>query len=239
MLTLDDFLTLNLWNSSAMKITKRRLLILVAFLLIIFGVISPWLSGVSHGNAAGPLLAKLLISPPLLALLMVVIDEAGPLRNWAVTFLLLLVLPALVAYHDVTAAFQLVAHGIWPNLWGTLLLNAILLPPVLIFGRRMVPKPCPGCRRPALIPLTQLVKKEKRSANTFWCARCGGKYWKDQQGHWRLERRKTWFDRTKEPSTVRRMKPASPKAARPPTAATGATSDRRPAPWAAHEIDPS
>jgi hypothetical protein len=46
----------------------------------------------------------------------------------------------------------------------------------------------------------RIHKRDRRTAKTCWCASCGAKYWKDQEGNWQLERRMTWIDEPEEPS---------------------------------------
>ena len=129
------------------------------------------------------------------------------MKNWSVSFMLFLFShPALVLNHDCNALIAFVGYGRAPSLWATLVLNAMGVGYALAYTGRMLPRPCPGCRRRTLIPLMRLFKKDERSSNTFWCASCGGKYWKDQQGTWRPERRKTWLDGRQEPSTLRGRK---------------------------------
>jgi hypothetical protein len=174
--------------------TVRHLLIGVAYFVILFSVILPVLERMGQTGTRGALLGALLLSPPLLAFLVVLIDRDGPIKNWAVLFLLLLLYPALALYHDVTVTVDYVANGRVPSLWATLLLNATFLPATVLYGVKLMPRQCPGCRRRTLIPLRQLFKTDPRTATTGWCASCGGKYWRDAQGNWNPERRKTWLD---------------------------------------------
>jgi hypothetical protein len=178
----------------ALRLTTRHFIIGLAYLVVLSGAINPVLERTGQSGTHGALVAKLLLSPCLLALLVLVIDRAGPVKNWAVLFLLVLMYPALALYHDLTALIDYVANGRSPTLWATLVLNATLLPASVLYGGKMMPRSCPGCRRRTLIPLMQLFKKDKRTANTRWCASCGGKYWKGQDGNWHVEKRRTWLD---------------------------------------------
>ncbi len=149
------------------------------------------------------MLISVLVSFPLLALLEeVAIDRAGPVKNWSVSFLLYLLYPAFALNHDAVALGDYLVSGKPPAFWTTLLLNATLIPVSILSFVKMVPKPCPGCQKRALIPLMRLFMKDRRTTNTRWCASCGGKFWKDQEGNWRVERRKTWLDEPTEPSTL-------------------------------------
>jgi hypothetical protein len=214
--------------------TARHLIILLIYIVLLFGEIIPFLSRIGQTGTRGVLTATLLLSPPLLALLVVFIDRAGPLRNWAVLFLFVLLYPSLALYHDVVVVIDYVADGRLPTLWATLLLNATLLPVSVMYGRKMVPRPCPGCRRRTLIPLMRLFKKDKRSSNTCWCASCGGKFWKDRGGNWCVERRKTWLDAQKEPPTRREIETGSESHTEP-----DGPMGRRLSPGETNEIRPS
>jgi len=178
----------------------RHIFIGMLYFLIQWNVIIPFLVRTGETGVRGALMAILLLSPPLIALLVIFIDREGPLRNWAVLFLLVLLYPAVALNHDAVVLFEYLAYGRTPALWPTLLLNLSLLPASVLCGRKMVPRSCPSCGRHTLVPLMRLLKKEKRSANTRWCASCGGQFWKDAEGNWRVERRKTWWDARNEPS---------------------------------------
>jgi hypothetical protein len=183
------------------RFTFRRLIILLVYFAVLFEVIVPLVEGAGSAKAANKVLPVLLLSPPLLAVLVVFIERAGPLKNWAVSFLLFLFFPALVLNHDFTILHNYLASGKPPTLWATVLVNAVILVNAPMYVRKMVPRRCPGCRRRTLVPLMRIFMKDKRTANTCWCASCGGKYWKDRTGTWRIERRKTWLDKADEPVT--------------------------------------
>jgi hypothetical protein len=191
------------------RFTLRHSLILIAYTAFLFKMLISALEVTGHQGAWNLLIATLLVSPPLLALLVVIIGRAGPMKNWSVSFLIFLFWPAVVLNHDRVALLDYVRYGRYPMFWGTLLLNAVLVAYTLVYVGRMAPRTCPGCQRRTLIPLMRLFKKDRRSSNTYWCASCGGKYRKDQEGNWRGERRETWLDGSKEPPTPRAMKAAA------------------------------
>jgi hypothetical protein len=196
-------------RNGGFRITGRYLLILYVYLVILLRVIVPGLRALSPAGTWHIGLATLLVSLPLLASLVVAFDRPGPLKNWAVSFLIFLLYPAIALNHDLAALSDYLARGTRPALWTTLLLNLAIIPPSVFYARRLVPRACPGCRRRTLIPLMRLFKEEERSAKTCWCASCGGKYWKDQEGNWRVERRRTWMDGPQKA-------PAQPLVASPP-----------------------
>jgi hypothetical protein len=150
----------------------------------------------------GPLaLGALLLSVPVLAMLVAMIEKTGPLKNWAIMLLLGLFFPALVLNHDLTVLHSYMVSGRRPFVWGPLLVNALVLKNGLPYLLRMVPRPCPSCRRRTLIPLLRLFRTDKPSASTCWCACCGAKFLKGPEGEWRLERRKTWLEELEKPAT--------------------------------------
>jgi hypothetical protein len=211
----------------------RHLLILVAYLVVLFNIILPALWAAGQRGSWNVLVPVLLISPPLLALLVMIFERAGPLKNWCVLFLNVLFFPAVVLNHDCVALLNYLRQGRPPVLWVTLLLNIVVPGYLLKYGRRLWPRRCPGCRRRTSIPLIRLFKQEQRSSNTYWCAACGGKFWKDAQGTWQPERRKTWAD-TLDESLV--AKPVTLPAAH---SAASQTPHRPVAERASSEVQPS
>lgn len=183
-----------------LRFTFRHAIILVVYFALLFKVLIPLIERVGSPKIGGVVLGVLLLSPPLLALLVAFIERAGPLKNWAVTLLSCLFFPAMVLNHDCAVLFAYLESGQRPTLWPTLLVNAVILTMALPYVGKMIPRPCPSCRRRTLVPLMRIFKKDKRTAKTCWCASCGAKYWKDQEGNWRIEKRKTWLDEATEPS---------------------------------------
>jgi hypothetical protein len=183
-------------------------LILIAYLAILLKFVIPIVTIAGHRTGWSAVTPILLISPPLLALLVMIIERPGPLKNWCVSFLNLLFFPALVLNHDVQSLLDYVHRGTAPALLPMLVLNGMVFAYVLVYRGRLVPNRCPACQRRALIPLMRLFKNEKRSSNTCWCASCGGKFWKDKEGAWRPERRKTWIDVAEQPAPTQTPTPA-------------------------------
>jgi len=157
-------------------------------------VIIPFLERTGQLRTWDVLLSTLLISPPILALLVVLIERTGPLKNWTVSFLVFFFFPALVLNHDCRVLLNYVKSGSHPMLGATLLFNAVAIAYALAYAVKIVPRPCPGCQRRTLLPLMQLFRKEVRSSRTYWCASCGAKFWKDANRNWRPEKRKTWLE---------------------------------------------
>src|SRR5258708_2453439 len=106
-------------RSLGIRFLLRHSLIAIAYLVILFKVIIPALRMTGHQRAWSFLTPTLLVSPPLLALLVVIIGRAGPMKNWSVSFLIFLFFPALVLNHDRVALLDYVREGRLPSLWVT------------------------------------------------------------------------------------------------------------------------
>jgi hypothetical protein len=137
----------------------------------------------------------LLLLPWITGLLLLAIGRAGPLKNWAVPWLISLSFPVIILSYGVHLArmWSSIASASTP----AVVAFCIVLPVAwyLRFFVGMHPRRCPRCRLASLIPLLKLEKQDPRSSNTWWCAGCDGKYWKDRHGVWQKERRLTWLDR--------------------------------------------
>jgi hypothetical protein len=176
------------------RFTWRHAVILSAYLAILFLLLIPFFERNGQLGTQDVVRATLMVSPPLLALLVLAIESTGPVKNWTVSILLFLFYPSLLLNHDYNVLLNIMKYGRPPWLWVTLLINAVVATYALVYARRLAPRTCPGCQRRTLVPLMRLFKDEKRSSNTFWCASCGAKFWKDNEGKWRIEKRTTWVD---------------------------------------------
>jgi hypothetical protein len=123
----------------------------------------------------------------------------GPLKNWTIKLIVSLSFSAILCYTAIILT-QLARFLGFSPLVSSGLLVGFPMAWYLLFLAHMSPRRCPACERSSLIPLLQLAGQEKRSANTRWCASCGGKYWKDRTGAWQKERRQTWHDRKPSPT---------------------------------------
>jgi hypothetical protein len=154
----------------------------------------------AHAQGLSPRVLSRLGLPILLlpwasGILLLPIWRTGPLKNWAVPWLISLTFPAMILAYgiDLTRTWSSFGGSSTPFLLGVFIAFPVAW--YLRFFARMRPRCCPGCGRNSSIPLMHLAKLEKRSGNTRWCAGCGGKYWRDGQGAWQEERRITWHDR--------------------------------------------
>jgi hypothetical protein len=213
------------------RLPWRRLLIAVVYLGLLTGMILPALESLRLGLGLNVPLATLMVSFPLLAILVMLLDRPGPVRNWSVRFLFFMIYPAIALNHDIIVVVDYVKTGHRPTLWATLLLNLVVVACSLRFLRRMVPKVCPGCGKRALLLLMRLGKSDPRTPNTYWCASCGHKVWQDRDGTLRPERRKTWLDAPQGRRAPSREAPATADKSLPP-----ATPHRPPRVGAANEI---
>jgi hypothetical protein len=174
--------------------TFRHLLILVVYCAVLLKLIIPFIMSTGHATAASIVLRALAASPPLLVFIVALVEHPGALKNWCLSLLLVLFFPALVLNHDFAVLYDYLQSGKLPTLWATALINGVVFGYSLPFVVKMFPRRCPSCRRRSLVPLLRIFMKDPRSANTRWCATCGGQYWRDREGLWRKERRKTWLD---------------------------------------------
>ncbi len=86
------------------------------------------------------------------------------------------------------------------------LTNVLLLGSIAFFTSYLRPQRCPGCGRQSLLRLIPLFMSEQRSKVTHWCARRGGQYW-EKQGVWKIERRRTWWDRAQDQQVEEEVAP--------------------------------
>jgi hypothetical protein len=172
-----------------------------------------------HGSR-GPILRgfdlPILLLPWAAGILLLAIGRAGPLKNWAVPWLISFSFPVIILKYGVHLTRMWSSLGSAPA--PAVFTFFFVVPGVwyLRFLVRMSPKRCPGCGRTSLIPLMKVGKQDMRSSNTRWCAGCGGEFWRDRQGVWQLEKRTTWHDRQmrqEEPETAR----VAPRHPRPPS----------------------
>ena len=89
---------------------RHPLILAVHFVILFYGVI-PCLEGSPLKGTRSVWLISLLVSPPLLALLVVVLDRAGPVKNWAVALLLYLLYPAIALNHDAVVLGNYLSGG--------------------------------------------------------------------------------------------------------------------------------
>ncbi|MFO0952493.1 MAG: hypothetical protein U0835_15375 [Isosphaeraceae bacterium] len=213
-------------RSGGAWLTARRVLILGLYLALLFGSVIPFLKRIYEPGWAGALLTGVLCSPPLLAMLVVLLDEPGPAKNWAVFLLMALIYPAIALNHDAAVLIDFVSRGQTPMLWGTLLINLAFLPAPVFVLADLAPRTCPNCGKRRLIPLLRLLKRDPRTSNTRWCSSCGGVYWRDRTGGWRVERRKTWLDSAPEAPTPAATPDGVRTTADPPSVPRGPTPRR-------------
>ena len=130
----------------------------------------------SGGGATRLLFVTVLVLPWMLGAVILTWSD-GPVKNWAVRLIVSLSFAATLCYTALILTRMAAFLGISPVLCSG---PFIAIPMAwYLFLIHMSPRLCPVCEKRSLIPLMQLVITEKRSANTRWCAGCGGKYWKN------------------------------------------------------------
>jgi hypothetical protein len=143
-----------------------------------------------------------LYTPWLAGLLIILLDRRGPVRNWLGPLLISLFYPALGFWYDSLALEAWVREGTRPAWVFLVPVNGVLIFGFAMYLAKMYPKHCPRCQRRSLIALLRLFGQEKRTAKTYWCASCGAKLWKDREGRWQNERRRTWLDTAEVPAAA-------------------------------------
>jgi hypothetical protein len=182
-------------RSDELRLTVRRLSILVASVAVIFGVLVPVLQPFGGAGFVNPTLAILLLSPWVLGILLLALDRHGPVKYWAAPILVSLMAPVLVACHDWCMIQTMVLHGIIPSVISTVLINLCLIGAFTFYLVGMWPRRCLRCGHWTLIPLLKFWGQEKRTVNTRRCGACGSKFWRRHRGEdWKVERRWTWID---------------------------------------------
>src|SRR5262249_53322134 len=136
-----------------LRFRVRHLLIMAVYFALLMGVLVPV---VRYIGSTGPIdgsLTILLVSPWLLRVLLLAIENRGPVKYWAAPLLLSLTSPALAIYHDwfLLAAWQ--KTGAVPNVIVSLLINILLIGSFTYFVAAMRPDHCPRCGHRALIPV--------------------------------------------------------------------------------------
>jgi hypothetical protein len=147
-----------------LRLTLRHLMILVVYFAVLFALIAP----LERGGHYGLMSFLLPLTPPLLALLVVVFERPGPAKFWFAGVLVSLAFPAFVAWADLIGLFAWTA-GVAPGEgWVVLVvLNLFGLASLAWFARRL-PRRCPGCGLKAFLPLGGRFPRV-----LWWCASCG------------------------------------------------------------------
>jgi hypothetical protein len=153
----------------------------------------------TSGTGITRLLFLIVMVVPWLAGAVILTSPEGPLKNWAVKLIVSLSFSAILCYTAIILTRMAQFLGVSPVFCSGPFV-ALPMAWYLFFLVHMSPRRCPACERRSLLPLLRLASDDKRSANTRWCAGCGGKYWKDRTGTWQKERRETWHDREETPA---------------------------------------
>lgn len=189
-------------TSRGLRPTRRQWCIFGAYTSTVVAVASFARVVEARGGGWTIVPAALLLSPWLLGILIIAFDRPGPLRNWMGPVLLSLFYPGVALWYDVASLAEWVRFGQYPAWAFAVFLNVVFLGGFTAYIVSMGPRRCPRCSRRALIPLLRLGKQEQRTAKTRWCAACGAQLWRDLEGQWRPERRKTWLDAARERGDV-------------------------------------
>lgn len=175
-----------------LRLTLRHQAILVAHCALLLVVLRPYVDTGGRWAYFNATIAALLISPWLLAALVLVFDRPGPLKYWLAPLSLSLLGPILALCYDLNAAASWTANGTPPRILLTVAVNAFFIGSFLVYLRHAGPTTCPTCSRRALVPLYSVSGTTPRTSSTRWCAACGVRLWRRDRGEsWQPERRKT------------------------------------------------
>ncbi len=174
--------------------TIRHQMILVAHFAVLITVVGSLSRSPVLGATLNAPVTALLLSPWILAILILVLDRPGPLKYWLAPVLLMLFAPLVAVSYDVFVVRELVLYERFPRLVPTLLINGLFLPAFALFWIKTSPTRCPACGDRSLIPLMHPWGQSKRTVNTRWCASCGSSYWRNRGEDWRRERRTTRYE---------------------------------------------
>ena len=174
------------------RLTLRHQFILVVAAAVLSSALVPVVESSGSSAAFNALLAALLLAPWALAVAVLALDRAGPLKYWAAPLLLSLFAPASALCYDLSLVAGWISQGLAPRLIPTVLVNVVFGASFVTYLRATWPLGCPACGRRALIPLLHLWGKSPRTTRTRWCAECGSTFWRGPSGPWRVERRQTW-----------------------------------------------
>jgi hypothetical protein len=144
--------------------TLRHLMILVVHFALIFGLIARIPQGIRHESMVFLLLPG---SPPLLAVLVLILDRPSPAKYWLCGWLASLSFPVFVLWCDSIGVFAW-RDGWWNSAMTPILflLNTFGLVALFVLLGRL-PRPCPDCGWRSLLPLGGFKPR------IFWCASCG------------------------------------------------------------------
>jgi hypothetical protein len=146
--------------------TLRHLMILVVYFALIFALVAP----LRDAGLDGWISVLVPLSPPLLALLVVLFERASPAKLWFAGLLLALTPVALLIWFHVTVVYLVWRGGVWGGPVGLILFNVGVLVALSTLARglaRRLPRRCPECGFRAALPLGG------RHPRLVWCASCG------------------------------------------------------------------
>ena len=170
--------------------TLRHQAIVVAYFALLFAGLAPLLESWGRWAAFNATVAALLVSPWLLATLVLLFDRSGPLKHWLAPVLLATFGPMLALGYDLAAVAEWAARGTAPPMAPLVVVNLFFMAAFAYYIRHVGPTTCPTCARRALIPVYYLWGTSMRTRTTRWCAACGASYWRrSRDTPWQRERR--------------------------------------------------
>jgi len=171
-----------------------QLMTLIVYGAVASATLTPTVRLVEFGAISWPfaLLMAAVAIPLVFSLITFPLVRTGPLKDWLVRSLLLTsvsVILGAASYSLVWAATGPPALNVWANsamrvefVWAVIVVLAV--PFAHLFGL-VVPRWCPRCQVPALLPDsaggTDSMSKQQRG---YWCPSCDGRF-RRVQGSWR------------------------------------------------------
>jgi hypothetical protein len=150
-------------HALALRPTLRQLMIVVGYAAVVSALAAPLLR-----SGATPIerwTATLLVplSPPLLAMLILLFDRPTPSKYWLVGLLASLFGPLFVLWYDALSLAWSPGGGLGRvPLVVLVVLNLLMVASLARLAKRLLRR-CPDCERRSLLPVGRLL----------WCASCG------------------------------------------------------------------
>jgi hypothetical protein len=183
--------------TDGLRLTMRRLVMVpIVYSVALLAVFIPWFSSSGFSGLGLVSVLTLLLLPWAIGVLGSVLRSANPALIWTARLITFLYFPIIfLCYYKILFVSFFAVGGKAPaaSLVG-IALNGLFLAWYSRCLARLSPRRCPACSRRTLIPLVRFGMQNKRTANTRWCAHCGGQFWRDRQRVWHKERRTTWLD---------------------------------------------
>jgi hypothetical protein len=172
------------------RITLRQFGVLIVFVALALAVLTP-IGRSAWGFWDFALLAAVEL-PYALLLPVLFLVRRGPIKNWIVSVLCAVPLVAFLGYANYVAmtgniAPNLFVHPISPQILVVVAIaDSFLLAGLAYLVRRVIPRRCPACGRPALLldPSVPRSRDFSGSSRARSCLACGSRFRRTRPGPW-------------------------------------------------------